>query len=647
MKKAWLYLALLLFMSTSLPAQSKADFLKHLQEWKIPNDLGHPRLYFDPDGADRLYQQYQSESPRILAFLAECDSIKNRPLPDYSDYNSSRYVARNEAEKLSFAYAITREKEYADYARKIINQMTQWPDWVYDEHKPLTVDLGVAGVAYILALCYDWLYPVLTPDERENIETVLINKALIPFQQVYSAKSEGWTHAEHNWRSVICGEMGVVTLALLEKAPHVKENLKFAIDGVADVLGNGGIDGGWNEGVSYWGYGIGQAVMFVEAMQNVSGGKVDLFQLPFLASTGNFGLYLRTPAGESFNFSDCNPGSPRAWLMSLLASQYQNPYWQWSASKDIGHTIQDILFYDPNVLAKNPDTLEPGKHFRGIQVATLRSTWDEDAIFVGFKTGRTIVNHSHLDINSFILHAFGQPLLIDQYVWPYAHYLGFFDVKNLRWDFEGNNTIAHNTLLVDGQGQRCGQMFEGRIVNFKSTPGLQFAVGEADDVYGDLLKAFRRTIALVNGQFVVIVDDIKADTIRQLEWLMHYQGKISEDSSGTFRITNKGAGLDMLFLRPAKQDNRVVSYEQHETTYKATRQSTTQVNRFVSVRPLHRQKNYRFVVVAIPYQEGAAPDYSAFIVSESEKAIRLKVSIDTVSTLLKIDFDSCSVARLE
>jgi len=648
MRKKLLFLIfMLLFLFTFLTAQSKTEFFKQLDRWKIPDNSGHPRLYFDSLGAEKLYHQYQSGSPRILTFLTECDSILLRPIPDYSDYNASRYVARTESEKLSFAFIITREKKYADYARKIISQMIRWSDWVYEEHKPRTVDLGVAGVGYILALCYDWLYPVLTPVERKNIEDTLIRQALVPFHRVYSAKSEEWTHVEHNWRSVICGEMGVVTLALLEKAPNVKENLNFAIDGVVDVLGHGGIDGGWNEGVSYWEYGIGQAIMFVEALENVSAGSIDLFKLPFLAATGNFGLYARTPEGDCFNFSDCNPGPPGPWIMALLSSHFKNPYWQWSAQKDIGNTIPDILFYDPKLSSKKPDTLTLGKHFRGIRVATMRSSWEKDAIFVGLKTGQSIVNHSHLDLNSFILHAYGKALLIDQHVWPYAHYLGFFDFKDRRWDFEGNHTIAHNTLLVNEQGQGYGERFQGRIINFKSTPGLQFAVGEADNAYGDLLNTFRRYIALIDEKFVVIVDDIKADSVRQLEWLMHYEGQISENPSGIFKIINEDARLEVRFLHPAKQDNRIVSFEQHETTYKATRTSTTQFNRFVSIRPLHRQKNYRFVVVAIPYQEGKRPQYASQIMSESEEEIKLKVSVNGFSVILMFNFDSYSISRLE
>jgi hypothetical protein len=185
-------------------AQSKGSFFKQLDTWEPPANNKHPRLYFDQKGSDKLFKQFMSGTPRLLSFLSECDSIITRPLPDYSNYNQSRYIARTESEKLSFAYAITKKVEYANYATKIIKQMVQWKDWVYEEHKPRRVDLGVSGVGYILALCYDWLYPVLSPTERRDIEEAVLNQALNPFFDVYTHKSEEWTHVNHNWRSVIC-----------------------------------------------------------------------------------------------------------------------------------------------------------------------------------------------------------------------------------------------------------------------------------------------------------------------------------------------------------------------------------------------------------------------------------------------------------
>ncbi len=213
-----------------------------------------------------------------------------QPAADYSDFKFSRNKARNAAERLSFAYVLTGEKQYADRAKGIVQQMLAWPDWVMAEHQPRIVDLGVAGVANSIALCYDWLFSALSGKEKRQIEEALLRRAIEPFYRVYKTKAEGWTKAEHNWRSVICGEMGVTALAIVEQVPQAKETLQFAIDGVMEVLEHGGVDGDWNEGLGYWGYGIGQAVLFVHALYTMADGAVDLYQMPFLQATGDLGL---------------------------------------------------------------------------------------------------------------------------------------------------------------------------------------------------------------------------------------------------------------------------------------------------------------------------------------------------------------------
>ena len=145
-------------------------------------------------------------------------------------------------------------------------------------------------------------------------------------------------------------------------------------------------------------------------------------------------------------------------------------------------------------------------------------------------------------------------------------------------------------------------------------------------------------MVLVDSQLVIIVDDISAREIRKLEWLMHYAGEASEDTSGVFRIANGEARLDVKFLRPSKEENRVISYQNHQTSYKATREITTQENRFISIRSLHRQKDYRFIAVALPYPNQEIPDYSATILSESERNLKLEVIVNHTVYRLSIDF---------
>ncbi len=127
---------------------------------------------------------------------------------------------------------------------------------------------------------------------------------------------------------------------------------------------------------------------------------------------------MRTPEGSRFNFSDCELAAPRPWLMAALAARYRNLYWQWNALKNIGSGLEDLLFLDTGLAPQSPQTLPLGKYFRKTETVSMRSSWRDDAVFLGFKSGQTIANHSHLDLSSFVLHAFGRPLLMETETWP-------------------------------------------------------------------------------------------------------------------------------------------------------------------------------------------------------------------------------------
>lgn len=622
-------------MSDNTYSQNHAAYFQQLADWQ-PASTNHPRLYQKSMKNLTGSMQESNTSARIRSFLHRCDLRLVEPIPDYHDYHAIRHQAMNQAQELAFAYHLTHRKVFADRSRAILKQMLEWPDWVYTEHKPRQVDLGVATVARCLALCYDFLYAQLPAKERRQIEQAVIQRALMPFNRVYAEKSEDWTVVKHNWRSVICGKMGIAALIFWEKWPGAREALRNGLDGVADVLDAGDALGGWEEGVHYWGYGIGEAIFFIEALYQQSDGQVSLYDSPFLSNTGNFGLHMRTPAGGCFNFSDCEEHAPLPWLMALLADRYHNTHWQWSAGQDIGDQWPDLLFYNPGLKSQPPDTMMSGFCFPNPGVAALRSSWQPDALFLGLKSGRPLASHGHLDLNSFVLHAFGRPLLVDAETWPYAHHLGFFDFVEQRWDFESNHTLGHNTLLVEGQGQDSEPYTRGRILSFQAAPDIQTAVLAADSAYSGLVTRFRRYFTVLAGKSVLVVDDIEATGLRKLEWLANYQEQAEELPDGMLQVKNDSVYLAIDFLRPAVTEARVVTFSRSVTGYSATYQNTGQSHAWLSVRPLHRQKHYRFIAVLTPYRD-AKPGYTAQVLAES--ADQLSLAVVMAERVFRIEFD--------
>jgi hypothetical protein len=110
--------------------------------------------------------------------------------------------------------------------------------------------------------------------------------------------------------------------------------------------------------------------------------------------------------------------------------------------------------------------------------------------------------------------------------------LGFFDPEK-RFNFDANGSVGHNTLLVDGQGQRLGAAYGGRISTFR--PGLEvdMVTGEGEAAYGDKLRRFSRTLAFVKPDLLLVYDLIVADGPRLLEWLFHHRALANGDERQT------------------------------------------------------------------------------------------------------------------
>ncbi|RJS67629.1 hypothetical protein CW680_02585 [Candidatus Bathyarchaeota archaeon] len=575
------------------------EILKAYRGWVVPREEVHPRLFFSEGDVAGLLEKAEKVPWLFNPIVERCEKVLKTPPLEFSDRSDywGRSMAFRRLEELSFIYALTGEERYAERAKRILFQILGWERWIRTPTYP--------SISCVLA--YDWLFKSLDGEERREVCRVLIDRALKPFERILSERSEWWTRdSRTNWRSVTHGQIGITALGIAERYENVKSLVEGCLRGVLAVLDAGGVDGGWDEGVGYWGYGIGEAVRFAEALKRASNSKVNVFNHPYLKVTGDFGLYLETPDGGCFNFADCGYRPPNPWLMAKLAAEQRNPYWQWCAERNLKADIHSFLWYDPELKGEKPRGLAPSKHFRGIDVAVLRGGWDEKDVFLGFKSGLTTAHHGHLDINSFMLSAFGRRLVQDLGVWSYADHV-FWDRSGPRWDFEANATVGHNTLLVDGEGQRYGSEHFGRIVRFVSTNLYDLIVGDGSRVYGELLERFLRYVIYLKPHLILILDDLESRARRRFEWLLHYVGAI-EAKQGWFLITNDVASLDLQVLRPKENEGlTVVKAERLSTYIDQHGLKRSYMNKYLSFSPLHRFSTCRFMVLM--YVHPADPNY--------------------------------------
>ena len=134
----------------------------------------------------------------------------------------------------------------------------------------------------------------------------------------------------------------------------------------------------------------------------------------------------------------------------------------------------------------------------------MRNSWtDTNAIFIGFKAGDNKVNHSHLDLGSFVMDALGQRWMTD---------LGA-DNYNLpecfgkrRWAYYYTRAEGHNTLVFNpDQGPDQDPEAVAEIVNSDlSKVRRMFAVADLTPAYTKNAQSVKRGIALLDGKQVLI-----------------------------------------------------------------------------------------------------------------------------------------------
>jgi hypothetical protein len=438
----------------------------------------------------------------------------------------------------------------------------------------------MCNTAAHLALVVDMAPDAFTAAEVVEIAAGVKRMFLEPFLAgTGSDPCEWWYRPDmaSNWKIMCCGDGGLAICGFAEYWPEAPEALARAAKGVLEVLDLVPAEGDWGEGVGYWFATLWMGLRLARALRRLSGGAIDLFQHPALRTTGDFLTQLTLPSGRVYNFADGNPELSGFMVESLamLAFEQKRPDWVQVARLAPVATPLYLAAADP-ALSAAPSTRRTAC-FPTTGVAAMRTGWTPGDLFIGLKCGPSTVGHSHLDANSFILEAGGQPLVVENPYWPQAHFLGFFDPGKRRWNFDGPATVGHSTLLVDGQGQTWGDAYPGRMLGVTEGDNWSMAAGDASACYPGLLRKFVRTVLLAGRDTVVIRDVIECEGERHVEWLLHYGGEI-RDSGVNAIVENGGVRLVVSPLLPDRSQGwrwndvtRTSVYECSDTRQEVTR----------------------------------------------------------------------------
>ncbi len=524
-----------------------------------------PWLLFDPDeaeivrgkAAERVVPNDSGGTrPLLDRVREECDAV----IAEDSDrsYPLRTYERSHAITEVAEAYFLLGDQTYAEWVNKEIDEISSIASWMNPtlgvvEGPDTHAEHTMTNIAANLTLAHDLLGVARSEDECATFAETVRTHCIKQF--IFSTKTRAawwaWEDWKTNWKIMCCGETGLAVCAFADRIPETREALWLASRGVVETFSAAPPEGDWEEGVSYWFTTLYMGLRFAGALRRLTKGAVDLFQHPALDVTGDFATMTTTPGGRVFNFNDNHEKLPphSANALLVLATEKRRADWLRTARIFAAHDVQWLALEDPEAPGEAPE--RTAMLFPWTGIATARTGWGGEDTFVGLKATRTKMSHGHLDANSFVLESRGVPLLIDSGTWPYAFTLGNHDESGPRWHFDANATVGHSTILVDGQGQSCGEEYVARIVSLESGEGWHRFIADASDVYPGLLKKFVRTLHLIAPDVVIVHDQIECDGERHVEWLMHYAGNIEKKGNVSI-VENEGVRLTVTPLLPER-----------------------------------------------------------------------------------------------
>ena len=442
------------------------------------------------------------------------------------------YVSRaalHRIETLAGLYRLDGDTRKADRARAELKAICAFPSW----HPPHFLD--VAEMTNAAALGYDWLYDVLSDEERNLIRTRIIEFGLRPGLAEYE-KGVNWSQpGANNWGQVCAGGLTLGALAIANDGtdhPEPAAILKWTTTKVRNAMTSYAPDGGWPEGPGYWLYATRYTCAMISALDSALGEEFGLSTMPGFAETGNFRMASIGPTNKLFNYSDAPAVLDPSPEMLWLAKRFAKPMY---AAHEIGKvsltrpTLFHLVWSQPKDFQVRASWPPFDARFSKIDLAFFRSSWtDPNAFFVGFKGGNNAASHGHLDLGTFVMDALGERWALD--LGPDDYDLpGYFGAQ--RWDYYRLRSEGHNVLTLGSANQSLAA--KAPMTDFISTGASGRATIDLTEAYLPVFQRVTREIALLRspGERVVVTDRIVSAGKGTLRWNMHTRGSIELDGA--------------------------------------------------------------------------------------------------------------------
>jgi hypothetical protein len=539
----------------------------------------HPRLYFNASYRAKLMErarqprfaelwghlQTAAKNTRATGELAHGGEVfelldKEFLLPSLPGYFDAMNQARLRIAYNALVAYLADGAEAREAAKAALLAVARWPRWeppwftAHGQHTYYPAGQLAAEVAF----AYDLLYDQFSEAERAGVRRALIEKSIIPTFKEYVADNRIMSNTS-NWIGHTVGGALIAAAAIAGDAQNNEagSSLETYLDGLlrkfeAHLAASYLADGSYGEGISYQEFDLETTALALAALDRVFG--IDWWKRSRVVESLAFPLYtLAQPIGTSLDMGDSHPPSGRT--IAPLIAQAKDPTLRWFYDQFPHKEIRDLVFFEDSVKPQAPQ-LPTSRIFRDKGNAVFRTGWGVDDFVFLFRAGPNF-NHNHADQGSFLLTAFGEPLITeagwsDYYKDPY--YATFF-----------TQAVGHNTVLVDGDPESQGLPDTPQFAALNAYPKITDAITSEfyDAVSSDLVSVYRgrlsrytRRVVFVKPHYFVVFDDLAANgEPATFDWLLHLADRARlSTSSGLAVYRGDKASLAVKTLSQGKAE---------------------------------------------------------------------------------------------
>ncbi|HOD82337.1 MAG: Heparin and heparin-sulfate lyase precursor [Planctomycetes bacterium ADurb.Bin126] len=437
------------------------------------------------------------------------------------------------------------------------------------------------------AIVYDWLYPLLTDDQKRAFVRELVR--LAGTQECGYPPTRQGSVTGHASEAMIMRDMLSAGIAVYDEFPDLYDHAAGRVLGEHVPARNWLYAGGaHHQGTSYGPHRFSWECYPLFIFDRLGAGNV---YNPAQRNVPYWYVYKTRPDGQRLRGGDGfldarRPGQVwPAWMGPvLIASYYGDPallsqHLAQGGRSDDGELIFEFLWRDEKLEARPIDALPLSRYFGppcGWMIA--RTSWGQDATIAEMKVNvYNFANHQHLDAGVFQIYHKGALAMDTGLYKGSSGAYGSPHCSNYYW-----RTVAHNCLLVHDPGEQFGRSGYGndggqRLPNRRSEPrtlqdllapakgyrtGEVLAHGFGPDakapdwtlLSGDITAAYSSKVRDVRRQMVflhlpepkvpavmIVLDRVvSADPAFKKSWLLHTQEEPRLERAGA--VVDRTAG---------------------------------------------------------------------------------------------------------